>query len=87
MKWLQIGMKLLPYIVSAVKSVERFFTSGKGKAKEDAAIASVAGILDIVEIGTDREILSDEKVADAVRDVMRAVVSLQNIIEDVQKRG
>jgi hypothetical protein len=86
MKWLQIGMKLLPYIVSAVKSVERFFTSGKGKAKEDAAIASVAGILDIVEIGTDREILSDEKVADAVRDVMRAVVSLQNIIEDVHNR-
>ena len=86
MKWLQIGMKLLPDIVSAVKSVERFFTSGKGKAKEDAAIASVAGILDIVEIGTDREILYDEKVADAVRDVMRAVVSLQNIIEDVHNR-
>ena len=83
MKWVTIGLKLLPYIVSAVKAVERFFTSGKGKAKEDAAVASVAGILDVIEIGADKDILSNEKVADAVRDVMRAIVSLQNIIEDV----
>ena len=85
MKWLSIGLRILPYIVSAVKSVESFFKSGKGKAKEDAAVASIAGILDIVEQGADKDILSNEKVSQAVRDVMKAVVSLQNIIEEVKE--
>ena len=36
MNWLSIGLKILPFIVTAVKTVESFFKA-KGKAKEDAA--------------------------------------------------
>tara|TARA_B000000460_G_scaffold226883_1_gene182086 strand:- start:8 stop:286 length:279 start_codon:yes stop_codon:yes gene_type:complete len=81
--WLQIGLKLLPYIVSAVQSIERFFTAGKGKAKEDAAVATVHGILEMVEAGAGKDLLDNQSVQDAVREVMKAVVSLQNIIEDL----
>lgn len=84
MKWLQIGLKLLPYIVSAVKSIEQFFTSGKGKAKEDAAVATVHGILEMVEAGAGKDLLNNEKVQQAVRDVMKAVVSLENIIQELK---
>ena len=84
MKWLQIGMKLLPYIVSAVQSIERFFTAGKGKAKEDAAVATVHGILDMVEAGAGQDLLDNDKVQEAVRNVMQAVVSLQNVIQEVK---
>jgi hypothetical protein len=84
MKWLQIGLKLLPYIISAVQSIEMFFKSGKGKAKEDAAVATVRGILEMVEAGAGKDLMDNEQVQDAVRDIMKAVVSLQNIIQDVK---
>jgi ribosomal protein S12 methylthiotransferase accessory factor YcaO len=85
MKWLTIGLKLLPYIVTAVSSIERFFTSGKGKAKEDAAVATVSGILEIVEKGAGKSLIDNEQIQEAVRCVMRAIVSLQNIIQDVRR--
>ena len=84
MKWLQIGLKLLPYIVSAVSSIERFFTSGKGKAKEDAAVATVSSILEAVEENAGADLIDNEQIQDAVRKVMQAVVSLQNIIQEVR---
>ena len=84
MKWIQIGLKLLPYIVSAVQSIERFFTTGKGKAKEDAAVATVHGILEMVEAGAGKDLLDNDKVQEAVRNVMKAVVSLENIIQELK---
>ena len=67
-----------------MQSIERFFTTGKGKAKEDAAVATVHGILEMVEAGAGKDLLNNEKVQNAVRDVMRAVVSLENIIQDLK---
>jgi|TARA_R110000824_G_scaffold77787_2_gene196633 hypothetical protein len=87
MKWVTIGLKLLPYIVSAVSSIERFFTSGKGKAKEDAAVATVSSILETVEAGAGSDLLDNEKVQDAVRKVMQAIVSLQNIIKEAKEEN
>jgi len=85
MKWMQVGLKLLPYIVSAVKSVEQFFTAGKGKDKEDAAVATVHGILEVVEAGAGKDLLTDEKVIEAVRNVMKAIVSLENVIQELEE--
>lgn len=84
MGWVQIGLKLLPFIVSAVNSIERFFRSGKGKAKEDAAVATVHSILEAVEAGAGQDLLDNEKVQDAVRNIMRSIVSLQNIIKEAR---
>ena len=83
MGFLAIGLKLLPYIVSAVEAVERLIKS-KGAEKEDAAVGMVHAILKTVEHGADRDLLNDEDVNRATRDVMKAVVSLQNVIRDKQ---
>jgi hypothetical protein len=81
MGWLSIGMKLLPYIVSCVSSIEQFFKGDqRGEDKENAAVGMVHAILQTVEAGADRDLLNDEDVNRATRDVMRAVVSLQNVI-------
>jgi hypothetical protein len=83
MGWLSIGMKLLPYIVEAVKWVEKF-VSTKGKYKQDAAVYMVKSILGVAEVGTDRDLLDDEAVEKATREVIDAVVALQNVVERVR---
>ena len=80
MGFLGIGLKLLPYIVSAVEAVERLIRT-KGEETENAAVGMGHAILQTVEAGTDRDLLNDEDVNRATRDVMRAVVSLQNVIK------
>lgn len=86
MGFLAIGLKLLPYIVSCVSAVEQFLRGGqRGKEKEDAAVGMVHAILMTVEAGADRDLLNDEDVNRATREVMQAVVALQNVI--AAKRG
>jgi|TARA_R110000824_G_scaffold7348_1_gene33042 hypothetical protein len=80
MGFVSIGLKLLPYIVSAVEAVERLIRT-KGEEKENAAVGMVHAILQAVETGLDRDLLNDEDVNRATRDVMRAVVALQNVIK------
>lgn len=84
MKWLQIGLKLVPYIFGAVKAVEEFVTSAKGRPKEDAAVNMVHAVLQAVEVGADRDLLNDTAVNAAVREVMQAAVKLQNTIAAVR---
>tara|TARA_R110002020_G_scaffold221767_5_gene429943 strand:+ start:293 stop:559 length:267 start_codon:yes stop_codon:yes gene_type:complete len=81
MGFLAIGLKLLPYIVSAVEAVERLLRSKGSEDKEDAAIGMVHAILMTVEKGMDRDLLNDNDVNIATREVMRAVVALQNVIK------
>ena len=80
MGFVAIGLKLLPYIVSAVEAVERLIRT-KGEEKENAAVGMVHAILQTGEAGTDRDLLNDEDVNRATRDVMRAGVALQNVIK------
>ena len=80
MGFLSIGIKMLPYIVTCVDSVERFI-KGPGGQKEDAAVAMVPSILQTVEVGTDKDLLNDAEVNTATRKVMQAVVALQNVIK------
>jgi len=86
MKWLNIGLKLLPYILSCVQAVEGFLTGPKrGEEKENAAVGMVHAILQTIEVGLDRDLLNDADVNRAVREIMQALVALENIV--AQKRG
>ena len=81
MGFLGIGLKLLPYIVSCVNAVEQFLKGGqRGEEKENAAVGMVHAILQTVEVGIDRDLLNDADVNRATREVMQAVVALQNVI-------
>lgn len=86
MGFLAIGLKLLPYIVSAVEAVERLIRT-KGEEKENAAVGMVHAILQTVEKGLDRDLLNDDHVNRATRDVIKAVVSLQNVIASKRATG
>lgn len=79
MGFLQIGMKLLPYIVEAVNWVEKFIKR-KGQAKQDAAIQMILSMLGIAESVKDKDLLNDSDVETATRKVIDAVVALQNVI-------
>lgn len=81
--WVGIGMKLLPYIVEAVRWVEKFITT-KGKYKQDAAVYMVKSILGVAEVGADRDLMNDEAVEKATRAVIDAVVALQNVIKSAR---
>ena len=85
MGFLSIGLRLLPYIVSCVSSVEEFLKGGQTSAqKEDACVGMVHAILMTVESGADRDLLNDADVNVAPRQVMQAVVALQNVIKKKQ---
>ena len=79
MKWVSIGLKLLPYIVEAVSWVERFIMK-KGVEKQDAAVKMTLSMLGIAEEAMNKDILNDSDVENAARRVIDAVVSLQNLL-------
>ena len=80
MGFLDIGLRLFPLILTSIESVERL-VRGKGREKEDAAVTMVDTILRTVEAGTNKALLNDAAVNAATRDVIKAVVSLQNVVK------
>lgn len=85
MAWLAIGLKILPYIFSAVRAIEDTVRAVKGKPKEDAAVGAVHAILQAVEAGAERDLLNNEDVNRATRKVMQAIVHLQNTVAAVRE--
>jgi hypothetical protein len=85
MKWINIGIKLLPYILTCVQAVESFIKGPKrGPEKENAAVAMTHAILQTIESTVDRDLLNDEEVNRAVRACMQAFVALENIVASKQ---
>lgn len=79
MRWVSIGLKLLPFIVEAINWVEKFITK-KGVEKQDAAVKMTLSMLGIAEEVMDRDIMNDSDVEKATRRVIDAVVALQNLL-------
>ena len=82
--FLQKAMSLVPYIVDAVQWIEKCFTSGKGKQKQDAAIQLVLSMLHISQQVTQKQLLSSATVDQCARKVIDAVVALENAIEEFE---
>ena len=81
MQWINVGLKLLPYVLSCVQAVESFLSGPKrGVEKENAAVGMVHAILQTVEAGIDKNLLNDEDENIAVRQVMQAIVALENVV-------
>ena len=85
MGFFQKAMSLVPYIVDAVGWVEKCFTSGRGKEKQDAAISLLLTMLDISRQVTQKQLLASSSVEQCARKVIDAVVSLENAIEEFEK--
>ena len=83
MKWIAIGIKLLPFIVEAINWVEKFIMK-KGAEKQDAAVKMTQSMLGIAEEAMDKDILNDKDVEESARRVIDAVVALQNLLATKQ---
>ena len=79
MKWVSIGLRIAPLIVTAIEAVERL-VKGKGREKQDAAVAAIAAALEAIEAGAGRDLLDDAEVEAAMRAAIDAVVAVQNVI-------
>ena len=82
--FLQKAMSLVPYIVDAVQWIEKCFTSGKGKQKQDAAIKLVLSMLHISQQVTQKQLLSSATLEKCARKVIDAVVALDKAIEEFE---
>jgi hypothetical protein len=83
MKWISIGLKLLPFIVEAVNWVEKFIMK-KGVEKQDAAVKMTLSMLGIAEEAMNKDILNNADVEESARRVIDAVVALQNLLASKQ---
>jgi len=84
MGWLALGMKLFPFIVEAVNWVEKFIKAPRGQYKQDAAVYMVKATLGLVEAGAGKDLLDDEDVEKATREVIDAIVALNNLVAKKQ---
>lgn len=86
MSWITGALKLFPLILSAVHAVERM-SSKKGKDKQDEAIALVGDLVPLIEASIGRDVVNEAEVQSAIRKVIDAVVTLQNVVRDVMARN
>lgn len=80
MGWLQLALQLLPLIAGAVRAVEKLATGKRGKEKQDAAVETVRVMLGLTEALTGQDIMKDEDVEKAVRDLIDAIVAVENAV-------
>ena len=80
LQWVGAGLRLLPFLVGAVQGVERLCVNAGGKAKQDAAIASLTAIVESAGITDDAVLLEDPDVERATRILINALVNFQNIL-------
>lgn len=85
MGWVNGALKLIPLVIAAVNAVERM-SGKKGKEKQDEAISLVGELVPVIEASIGRDVVNESEVQGAIRKVIDAVVSLQNVVRDVIAR-
>ena len=81
MKWLDVGMKLIPLISMAVHVVEKIVPhDAPPQTKQDTAVDIIGTGLHLLELGMGKDVLDDAEVQAAVRSAIDAYVHLQNVI-------
>jgi hypothetical protein len=83
--WLAIVPRILPVISMAVGMVERMATAKKGKDKQDEAVTIVTQFAPLIGGGLDL-LLPEDDVQKALRDLIDAVVRLQNAARDARAK-
>lgn len=86
MNWIVAGLKLFPYIVGAVHAVESFTSAPKqGDKKKEAALDGIEAMITAVEIGLDKEIVSQPEFRKLVGNLIDSYVAVQNFIKSYEK--
>lgn len=78
-KWISFGLRLVPYIGSAISAVESI-REAKGNEKLKAVKSAVQMGVEATESALDKDLLNDDKVQEALSGYISAYVGLQNAI-------
>lgn len=78
--WLQKGVQILPLVIGAVHAVEMLSVTLRGKDKQDAAINTLMVMLAATEGLVGRDLMDDQRFRAALRSLIDAYVSIQNLI-------
>ena len=86
-------LRVVPLVVTAVKSVERLFKKdptlppeASNAARQDAAIEMVGDLIPILEAGLSRDVIDDVEAKAATRTLITAIVTWANILKGVTAR-
>ena len=79
MGWAAIGIKLIPIILGAIRSTETNSTK-KGDGKLGDALTTVDAFMASLEGSCNQTLTQVDAVRDAIKEVMQAMVKLQNAV-------
>ena len=77
--WLSLGLKLVPIIMGAIRTVENTSTK-KGEDKRTDALQTIDAFVSSLEGSCNATVTQVGDVRDAVKKVIDALVELQNVI-------
>lgn len=87
MKWLTLGLKFGPLLISAIQTIEKLSHGLTGAEKRDAAVDFATAILPAIEGAAGRDLIDDASVQVALRETIDAYVALQNVIARVHAKN
>lgn len=79
MKWLNIGIRFIPFINTIVTAIEQV-KGAQGAAKLSAAQEAIRVGLEATEFAVEKDLLNDDKVMEAATGYINAYVAVQNAI-------
>ena len=68
MKWISLGVRLVPMVLAAIQKIEMFRTGLKGKEKQEAALSFAGDLLLLVEGVAGKELMDDARMQQALRE-------------------
>ena len=74
-------LKVINAIVQVMAVVEAIKGAGGGKAKADAVIEATPALISAVELGLDKDLLKQDKVQEAERALLTAVINFRKAID------
>lgn len=83
MRWVNLGLKLVPMIIAAIQGVERLAKPAPnltGAAKQDLAVETVCTMFGITEAALGKDLFEDQAFQQAIRAFIDAYVAMQNVI-------
>lgn len=80
MKWVEVAVKLLPLVGSAIRIVENLFGNKSSKEKQDAAVEIVGEMITALELSFDKELLDVPEFQILLRKLIDDAVAIQNFV-------
>lgn len=86
-------LQLVPLVITSIKAVERLIVRSPeqsqdefNRERQDAAVDLVGDLVPLIEGYIAKDVIDDELVQAALRKVIDTIISLSNVVRDVQTK-